>query len=191
MNPISQALSAAVLTLALGASGVQAQAPGRPAEADPSRYYDQAEHIYGAETLSLSNTAAQASHEALRKSRHPAVRAFAEAEIAEERTLSPILSELATNQRSRPLPLLIAPAPPELYQHQALQQTPAGPTFDRDYVRLQIALHERLARLQQGYLRSGRHTHMRRVAMLSGGQIHDHLKTLRRLAEQVERAAPR
>jgi predicted outer membrane protein len=171
---------------ALSASAAQAQAPVRPADADRPRY-DQAEQTYITHSASFANTAAQGSHDALRKSRHPGVRAFAEAEIAEQRTLSPILADMATGQRDRAFPLEFASVPPELYEHEALQRTPAGPGYDRAYLRLQITLHERLAGLQQAYLRTGRHTHVRRVAMLSGGQIQDHLKTLRRLSEQVER----
>lgn len=138
-----------------------------------ARTFSPSEHT--AMTLMGGTLAKQTSELAQERARHAAVKQFATFEIAEQTAIAQVLTDL-------PNP---PPAPLDA-DHAAvlktLQDTPAGPAFDRAYVQAQIQGHEELLMIQQGYLDdTNRRTDGQHIAVLARVSIQQHLSMLREL----------
>ncbi len=98
------------------------------------------------------------------------MREFADFETAEQTTIAEILQEVTG-----------APPPPLSYAQRAdleRLESPGGPAFEHEYVRLQLEGHRQLLAIQARYLTYGRVPSMRHVAMLARGQVLEHLRLL-------------
>jgi putative membrane protein len=146
-----------------------------------------AEQRYAMDTGMVGAVALQTSRIAQQRVNDPRLRSFTESEVMEQETLSRILMEHG-QMSGRPLPPP-APDPRMAPMISDLERARPGLQFDRTYLRGQIQGHEQLLRIQDDYLRSGRNTHLRHVAMLARGQIMDHLKTLREIHGTLRVAA--
>jgi len=129
---------------------------------------------YAMDTLSAGSAALLTSRMALSRAASQTVRQFAEFEVREQTGIAQILTEIS-GMRSPP-----PPDPRMAAMADQLRRT-GGSVFDRLYVQGQIEGHTQLLRIQETYLRGGRNPHIRHIALLSRGQILDHLTVLRHL----------
>jgi putative membrane protein len=159
----------ALLTALASAGAAQAQPMGHAV--GPLTRGDQR---YALDTLRAGSAALRTSQLALRSAADPMVRQFAEMEAREQTTVAQIIRELSGAG---------APPPPDprMAAMEAQLMRLRGPAFDRMYVQGQIEGHTTLLRIQEDYIRGGRNRHMQHIAMLSRGQILDHLTVLRHL----------
>ena len=131
---------------------------------------------YRKDTLQLGTLSLQTSQLALERARDPHVKEFAGFESAEQTTIAQVLTD---EQK---------PKPPALTSSNAailarLQQTQAGPDFDREFVTAQLQAHQELYRIQESFLNgagtmSADSVH---VAMLARTVIQMHLTMLQEL----------
>jgi putative membrane protein len=127
---------------------------------------------YVADTMRVGGVALRSSQLARGRAAAPTVREFAEMEAREQTTIAQILAEVS-GMRGPP------PPDPRMAALEAELARARGPIFDRLYVQGQIEGHSQLLRIQEDYIRGGRNPHARHIAMLSRGQILDHLTLLR------------
>lgn len=190
---IVKSLSAAALaaTLIAAPAAAQSQAPRgwAPAIAALRGGADMgpAEQRYAMDTGMIGALALQTSRVAQQRVSDQRLRDLAESEIMEQETLSRILMEHA-QMAGRPM-AQPAPDPRMAYMITELERARPGVQFDRTYLRGQIQGHEQLLRVQEEYIRAGRNTHLRHVAMLARGQIMDHLKQLREVQGTLRMAS--
>jgi predicted outer membrane protein len=131
----------------------------------------QGDQRYAMDTLRVGGVALRSSQLARSRARMPLLRAFAEMEVREQTGISQIIGEVSGMRAPPPPDPRMAAMEAELMR--------AGLGFDELYRRSQIEGHEQLLRIQEDYLRGGRNPHIRHIAMLSRGQILDHLTILR------------
>jgi predicted outer membrane protein len=196
---LKKIIPTAALAVVMAASAANAQQPyrgpgnDRGAERGWSQRGDmdfgRAEQRYMMDTAMTGQVALRTSQSAQRKGQHELVRSFAQSEVMEQTTIADILRDMA-REAGQPAPAM-QPDPRMAAQITALERMPAGPMFDREYIRGQIQGHEQLLRVQEDYIRSGRNTHMKHIAMLARGQIADHLKVLREADEMIRTDRPR
>lgn len=124
------------------------------------------EHVM--ETAMTDQVALRSSQLALEKSQNPAIRQFATFEVEEQTGVAAVLQEVS----GMAAPPLDARRGAMLA---ALTRATAGATFDGAYLDTQRMGHEKLRRIQEGYLSRGRNPHNRHIAILSRGPILEHL----------------
>lgn len=167
----------ALLSLLLAAGSA---APGT-AIAQATRGRDD-ELQHAAATLSYGAASLEMSRLALEKAQDPAVKRFAEVEVAEQETLATVLAGLTEGRNS------IAPQiQPKLEQRQELdrmRQLSRG--FDQAYINHQINGHRELLTLQERYLSKAQDPGFKAIAMLARGHIKEHLATLEVLKQDVQ-----
>lgn len=136
---------------------------------------------HAAVTLSYGAASLEMSRLALDKTQRPAVRRFAEAEIAEQETLAEVLT-LLTEARNT-----IAPqTQPKMQQRLDLDRMrDLSRGFDQAYVHHQIDGHRELLTLQERYLAKAQEPVFKAVALLARGHIREHLATLEVLKQDV------
>lgn len=167
----------ALLALAMAAA---ASAPGAARAQATQGRDDELQHA--AATLAYGAASLDMSRLALEKAQNPAVKRFAEAEVAEQETLATVLASLSEGRNS------VAPQiQPKLEERQELdwiRQLSAG--FDQAYVNHQIDAHRELLTLQERYLAKAQEPVFKAVAMLARGHIKEHLATLEVLKQDVQ-----
>jgi putative membrane protein len=130
-------------------------------------------------TLSLA-----LSRVAVEKAQNPAVKEFAQFEVAEQETVAAVLKSWegapATTGTG-------APTNAQINQEldakgkaalEKLQAAKAGPEFDRQYVQDETGGHQDLLKVQESYLNAGRMREEVNVAKLIRGMVQEHLKLL-------------
>ena len=127
---------------------------------------------YRAMALMGGEFAIETSRLALQRSRNPAVRQFAQAEIAEQ-------VNVAASLGARPG--TVPPRPDQVALVQRLAALRGGPRFDRAYVRGQILGHQELFQLNASYAQAGADPQGSFVANSSLPIIQQHLSVLRQL----------
>jgi putative membrane protein len=133
---------------------------------------------YRAQTLEIGTFAKQTSQAALNQATNPNVREFAGFEVAEQTAVSQVLTS-----DNNPQPAALNSA----YQMQLQQlQAQSGKAFDVAYVQGQIAGHQQLLAIQQGFL-DGRPSDddARHIAVLVRMVITMHLTMLHDLQNQL------
>jgi putative membrane protein len=128
---------------------------------------------YRAATLQLGALSRQTSEVALQRAQNLRVKQFAGFENAEQITMAQVL----TSEES-PQPPALTPENAAILQQ--VQQTQAGPAFDRQYVASQLQVHQALYRAQESFLQgagtvSADPVH---IAMLARTMIQEHMRLL-------------
>lgn len=137
------------------------------------------QHI--AATLSYGAASLDTSRLALKKSQRPAVKRFAEFEVAEQETLARLLNEIGDKRNS--IPPQRQPKTEERADLKRMEELTQG--FDQAYVDAQIDGHRQLLQLQERYLERGEEPLLKAVATLARGHIKEHLATLEVLKSEV------
>lgn len=140
---------------------------------------DELQHV--AATLSYGAASLDASRIALTKTTRPAVRRFAEFEIAEQETLAALLSEIGEARNS--IPPQRQPKTEERADLKRMEELSQG--FDQAYVGAQIESHRELLELQERYLQRGQEPVFKAIATLARGHIKEHLAVLEALQSEV------
>lgn len=169
-------LGLAVLGLSPGA--LAAKKPNQP-EADTGHDYPmpkphaKSEMEFRMGVIGPATLSRMTSEIAVDRATDEEVKRFANFELREAIGVTTVLKEMGT-----PTPPMSADARATL---EKIKNTPAGPEFDRVYIKAQLANHEFLRDLAAGYLaNSAGHTsmsemHGRHMAMLTLGQFKDHV----------------
>ena len=125
-------------------------------------------------TLMAGTLARQSSQLALERAQHPRVKQFASFEIAEQTAVAQVLTDT-----DNPPPVALDA------EHAAVLATlraQAGPAFDRAYILSQLAGHQELLAIQQGYLdNTNRSTDVQHIAVLARVSIQQHLTMLQEI----------
>jgi len=137
---------------------------------------------HAAATLSYGAASLEMSRLALEKTQNPAVRRFAEAEIAEQTTVAEVLTIL-TEARNSVAPQ-IQPKMQQRLDLERMRELSQG--FDQAYVNHQIGGHRELLTLQERYLAKAQEPVFKAVALLARGHIREHLATLEVLKQDVQ-----
>jgi putative membrane protein len=149
----------------------------------------EAERKHVMETMAVGSLSLASSRVAVKKARDEDVKEFAQFEVAEQETIADILKSM---QEGRASGKIDAPSDSEVRQHitqqdqamlQKMEQMQAGDEFDRAYVRAQTDGHEKLLRIQEDYLASGKNAAHLNVVKLARGQIKEHLTLLADISE--------
>lgn len=137
---------------------------------------DPGEQRYAADTLAIGGVSLRASQMAQGRARAPRVAEFAEFEVAEQTTVSQILTEMGAS-----------PPPPAPIDQRMLDRLSAarGPDFETQYVMGQMDGHRRLLAVQERYIAEGRDPHARHIAMLARGQIKEHMRLLQDIQQRM------
>jgi putative membrane protein len=129
---------------------------------------------HAADTLEAGTVSLEASKDALSKVSDPALKRFAEFEVAEQETVAKVvkaaskMSETAEPKLSDGAKAMIA----------KIKAMPAGKEFEEAYFKGQVEGHTKLLEIQNAYLASGKDVTHRSVAMLAAGHIKEHLANL-------------
>jgi putative membrane protein len=165
------------LGLAMTGMAISSLGAGRAsAQSATSGWVSGTEHL--AMTLMGGTLAKQTSELAPERAQHPKVKQFAGFEIAEQTALAQVL----TNTVDPP------PVPLDAEHAAVLEglRPLSGAAFDRAYVQAQIQGHEKLLRVQQGYLdNTARTPDTQNIAVLARMSIQQHLTLLRELQQMV------
>jgi len=148
-----------------------------------------AEQRHMTNTMAIGSMSLLASRVAVKKVRDDDIKEFAEFEVAEQETIADVLMSMMdpskTTGKSNP------PSESEARQHVPLDEQATlekmeqmqGKEFDAAYVRAQTEAHQKLLRIQEDYLASGKDPAHINVAKLARGQIKEHLQLLADLRE--------
>jgi len=171
----------------------QGQANSAPAA--QGQQQSQADRQYIEQALALSTVSLQQSNFALSKAQDPRVKQFAEFEIGEQNIFTDVLHSFAdpaaTASTSAGAKASAATAP-ELAQEDSaamerLSKAQPGAALDREYVTLQLQGHQKLLKLQEGFLQNSGSREMTNIAKLAGGQIKQHIAMLEALQKELGR----
>ena len=132
---------------------------------------------YRTRTLTVGTLSKLTSQLAQKKAQNFLVKRFADFEVAEQTTVAQDLTD-----RANPPPAKLAPAEQKIL---ARLKALSGTAFERDYVQVQIAGHQELRQIQEGYLRSGHTRDLVHIARLVDTFVHEHLALLRELEKVV------
>jgi len=133
-----------------------------------------AEKQHVTQTMTVGTLSLEMSKIAVAKAQHPKVKEFANFEVAEQETVGDVLKAIkAAASDMTPPPQLDAAGTATL---QKLQQAKAG--FDKEYVQGQIEGHQKLLKIQEDYLATGKNLDSTNVAKLARGMIKEHLALL-------------
>jgi putative membrane protein len=165
-------------------AGLTAIAAGPASAQAPQGGMTQAETQYITSTLKAGSLSLATSRLALKQAQEPKLKEFAQFEVAEQETVADVLKSLQSGSVSGSVK---PPSDSELQQNldqegqqllRSLQSAQAGATFDRDYLKAQVDGHNKLLRIQEDYLKSGRDLGAVNTAKLARGQIKEHLQLL-------------
>jgi putative membrane protein len=143
-----------------------------------------AEQKHMMDTMAVGSLSLVASRVAVKKVRDDDVKEFAEFEVAEQETIADVL--MSMKDPSKATGKLKPPSDSEARQHipqdeqatlQKMEQMD-GKEFEMAYVRAQTDGHQKLLRIQEEYLASGKNPAHLNVAKLARGQIKEHLQLL-------------
>jgi putative membrane protein len=145
------------------------------------------------DTLRIGALALATSKVALEKAQHPLVKQFAQFEIAEQQTIAEVLDAIqgASGTAATVGQGAGSSAEPQLDEEgrqvlQKLQRAKAS-AFDAEYVSGQIDGHQKLLRVQESYIGSGKNLINLSLAKLARGQIKEHLALLNTANRQAKR----
>jgi putative membrane protein len=171
----------------------QIQSGKDPGSSNPTTSYIEQTTAIGALSLLTSRIAEQ-------RAQFDKLKEFSQFEVAEQETVADVLKTL---QNSGPVNGKVTPiSDMEAEQHldaagrealQKLRTEQEGPSFDRLYSQGQTEGHQKLLRLQESYLDSGRNRDALQVANLVRGMIKEHLELLADVSTEMgtNGAAPR
>jgi putative membrane protein len=154
-----------------------------------------AEQKHVTDTMAAGSLSLLASRVAAKKVRDDDIKEFAEFEVAEQETIADVLMSMMdpskATGKSNP------PSETEARQHipqdeqatlQNMEQM-EGKEFETAYVRAQTDGHQKLLRIQEDYLASGKDPAHINVAKLARAQIKEHLQLLADLREDDDKNA--
>jgi putative membrane protein len=161
----------------------------------PSGQMRQAEAQHIKDTMKVRSVALATSRLALEKAQNAKVKQFAQFEVAEQQTISDVLSAIESDGKSAARTGQDAGdgrSQPQLDQAgqqmlKRLQEAKAGMEFDREYVSAQIDGHQQLMKIQESYINSGKNVLNLSIAKLARGQIKEHLTLLNDINAQNKR----
>ena len=125
-------------------------------------------------TLDAGKTSLETSRIALSKATDPAVKRFAQLELAEQETLAEVFAPRIDRSQAAQ-PKIDAEAKAAIDRVHAQQ---AGPAFDKVFLTEQMEGHRKLLAIQEAYLEKGRDPHQRGLALLIRGQVKEHILDL-------------
>ncbi len=157
---------------------------------------------YIRQTMAIGSLSLAVSRIAEQKASFDKLKEFSRLETAEQETVADVLKSL---ESAGPVSGMVKPpAEAEVEQHldqagrealQKMRAQQAGAAFDHDYLEAQTDGHQKLLRIQEDYLRSGRDLDAVNVAKLARGMIKEHLQLLadigRQMSSPTTGAAPR
>lgn len=183
------ALAAAVATPALAQMQDKGAAMPKGNSNDPAAKTDQsamgaAEQKHVMDTMAAGSMSLAASRVAVKKARDEDVKQFAMFEVAEQETIADVLMSMM--DPSKASGKIKPPSDAEVRQNvpqneQAMldkMQQMDGKEFDGAYIKAQTEGHQKLLRIQEDYLASGKNVTHLAVAKLARGQIKEHLQLL-------------
>lgn len=163
-----------------------AQAPkSQPATTSAMPARGAAEDKHAKDTMTVGALALLTSRIARQKASDARVKQFAEFETAEQETIADVL--MTMQDPSKASGRVNAPSDSEAQQHldsdgramvEKMRSAQAGAGFDQEYVRGQIDGHNKLLRIQEDYLASGKDPNCLNAAKMARGQIKEHLALL-------------
>lgn len=145
--------------------------------------------------MRLGATALMTSRVAMDKARHAEVKQFATFEVAEQETMSDVLTAMRSGD-PRPEGNLRPPAQSAVDANldaqgrtmvAMLQETHDGDNFDREYVTAQLHGHRELLRVQEDFLGRGGPREQVNAAKLARATITEHIAHLEMLQGVVAR----
>jgi putative membrane protein len=161
-----------------------------------------AEMQYVRQTMAIGSLSLAVSRIAEQKASFDKLKEFSRLETAEQETVADVLKSLES--AGVVSGMVKPPAEAEVEQHldqagreilQKMRAQQAGAAFDHDYLQAQTDGHQKLLRIQEDYLRSGRDLDAVNVAKLARGMIKEHLQLLadinNEMAPATTGAAPR
>jgi putative membrane protein len=157
---------------------------------------------YIRQTMGIGSLSLAVSRIAEQKASFDKLKEFSRLETAEQETVADVLKSL---ESAGPVSGMVKPpSEAEVEQHldqagrealQKMRAQQAGAAFDHDYLTAQIDGHQKLLRIQEDYLRSGRDLDAVNVAKLARGMIKEHLELLADISKEMSSvttgAAPR
>jgi putative membrane protein len=195
-------LTAMAATVAMPAFAQTRNDPAKDASKEPSvagspatGNMGPAEQKHMMDTMAAGSTSLVASRVAVKKVRDEDVKEFAEFEVAEQETVADVLTSM--KDPSKATGKLKPPSDSEARQHipqeeqatlQKMEQMD-GKEFETAYVRAQTEGHQKLLRIQEEYLASGRDPAHLMLAKLARGQIKEHLQLLAHLRDDDDKNA--
>jgi putative membrane protein len=160
----------------------------------------EAEATHAKRTMATGALSLLSSRIALEKAKDDDLKEFARFEVAEQEGIAAVLKSMssdadataATGSASakpavpsdRELEASLDPAGKEMVEK--LRAAKAGASFDRMYLTGQMQGHQQLLQIQEDYLKAGRALDHRNVAILSSGQIREHIALLKDIREDMK-----
>jgi putative membrane protein len=129
---------------------------------------------HAADTLEAGMVSLEGSKAALTKVTDPALKRFAEFEVAEQETVGKVV-KAASKMSETTEPKLSDDAKAMIEKIKAM---PAGKEFEEAYFKGQVEGHTKLLEIQTTYLGAGKDVTHRAIAMLAAGHIKEHLANL-------------
>ena len=134
---------------------------------------------HAADTLEAGMVSLEGSKAALTKVTDPALKRFAEFEVAEQETVGKVV-KAASKMSETTEPKLSNDAKAMIDKIKAM---PAGKEFEDAYFKGQVDGHTTLLEIQNTYLGAGKDPTHRAIAMLAAGHIKEHLANLQAMGK--------
>lgn len=154
-----------------------------------------AEQKHMMDTMAAGSMSLAASRVAVKKARDEDVKQFAEFEVAEQETIADVLMSMkdpgkASGKMNPPSDAEVRKNIPQDDQAmlQKMEQMD-GKEFEAAYVKAQTDGHQKLLRIQEEYLASGKDLAHINIAKLARGQIKEHLQLLADLRDDDDKNA--
>ena len=179
--------------IGLAAASSLAATAARPQAAEPTKTLPASDFdaAYQSETLQTGMLSLETSKIAQQSATNPKVKQFANFEVAEQETVSDIIKSMTTDTDGKakyPAPRggarsgnAAAPQTSPTTETAASIKTLQGlkgEQFEAEYVKMQVAGHQRLLAIQEEYLAKGKDPETIAVAKLTRGMIKEHLLLL-------------
>ena len=179
--------------IGLAAASSFAATAARPQAAEPTKTLPASDFDakYQSETLQTGTLSLETSKIAQQSASNPKVKQFANFEVAEQETIGDIIKSMTTDKSGAakyPAPRgearsgnAAAPqTSPTNETAAAIKSLQAlkGEQFDTEYVKAQVAGHQRLLTIQEEYISKGKDPETLAVAKLARGMIKEHLMLL-------------
>jgi putative membrane protein len=152
------------------------------------------------QTMAISALSLLTSRVATQRAQFVKLKEFSQFEVAEQETVADVIQALKksglVSGKVAPIVDLEAEQHLEAAGREAMQKLRAeqdGPSFDRLYLQAQTEGHQKLLRLQESYLDSGRDRDVLNIAQLARGMIKEHLQLLADISTEMGKmgTAPR
>ncbi len=132
---------------------------------------------YMRNTLLTGSVALATSQVAEERARNPWVKKFATYEREEQEGLAQILESLGATPARRQ----------EAEQEDAVRRLRdnRGERFEMEYLEAQAEGHQKLLRIQEEYISSGRNDELQNIAKLVRGRVQEHIDLIRTIREQM------